>query len=410
MKKTLIFVLSLTLLFMVLGANAYANETPNDAADVAKQYISWATRNMYLYEKNDLDSLSVASLSPKIKSSEIVYWGDNQVSSIDLVEDIKLVSDKVEYYKYVREAQECIVNDFCQTYTVIDEAVNGDIAIVKIEELLMWQYDDYYLPSGARIEYEVTLVNTGNNWLVAKVIAPNEYFDQKYIIGDTEFNLAEALTSFDEKMALEQEIYETYLTDLAENSTEKVEPLATNKSYSYDADKAVAYARKWALGRNIGNGSDRFLEFSKDCMNFASQCVYAGLGGSETTHDTEYMDKSGSEITERWYWNDYESWCSCSDFRNYVSNDNSNSINLKTDIYEIAVGGQLPFWVDPAGSVAHVNSNVQYGHAIFITDYESLLLKDLYFCAHTSDRLNEKYGAHYADSPAYIIVPSSLDK
>lgn len=397
---------------MVLGANAYASERPNDPADVAKQYISWATRNMYLYEKNDLDSLSVTSISPKMKSGEIVYWGDNKVSSADIAENIKLANDKVEYYKYVREAQDCIVNDFCQTYTVIDETVNGDVAIVKIEELLTWQYDDYYLPSGARIEYEVTLVNTGDDWLVAKVIAPNEYFDQKYIMGDTKFNLTEALTRFDEKMAIEQEMYETYLTDLGENSTEKVEPLATNKSYSYDVDKAVAYARKWALGRNIGKGSgtDRFISFDKDCMNFASQCVYAGLGGSETTHDIEYMDKSGNGITEKWYWNDYESWCSCSDFRAYVSNSDSNSINLKTNIYEIAAGGQLSFWVDPTGSVAHVDSNVSYGHAIFITDYESLLLKDLYFCAHTTDRLNEKYGVHYADSPAYIIVPLSLDK
>lgn len=393
---------------MVLGANAYASERPNDPADVAKQYISWATRNMYLYEENDLDSLSVTSISPKMKSGEIVYWGDNQVSSAEIAENIKLANDKVEYYKYVREAQDCIVNDFCQTYTVIDETVNGDIAIVKIEELLMWQYDDYYLPSGARIEYEVTLVNTGNSWFVAKVIAPNEYFDQKYIIGDTKFNLTEALGNFDAKMALEQEMYKTYLADLAENSADKVKPLAASTSYSYDKDKAIAYARKWALGRNDGTG--RFNAYKYDCMNFASQCVYAGLGGSETTHDTEYMDKSGDEIDEKWYWNDGESWCSCSDFRKYVSNDESDSINLKTDIYEIKVGGQLSFWVDPTGSVAHVDSNVSYGHAIFITDYESLLLKDLYFCAHTTDRLNEKYGVHYADSPAYIIVPLSLDK
>ena len=51
------------------------------------------------------------------------------------------------------------------------------------------------------------------------------------------------------------------------------------------------------------------------------------------------------------------------------------------------------------GLAALLGAGVFLGaYAIFITDYESLLLKDLYFCAHTTDRLNEKYGVHYADS------------
>lgn len=44
----------------------------------------------------------------------------------------------------------------------------------------------------------------------------------------------------------------------------------------YNRKMAVAYADKWALGRN-----PRYLDFSKiggDCTNFASQCLYAGSG------------------------------------------------------------------------------------------------------------------------------------
>lgn len=44
----------------------------------------------------------------------------------------------------------------------------------------------------------------------------------------------------------------------------------------YDRDAAVAYAEKWAYGRN-----PEFFDFSDlggDCTNFASQCLYAGSG------------------------------------------------------------------------------------------------------------------------------------
>ena len=40
--------------------------------------------------------------------------------------------------------------------------------------------------------------------------------------------------------------------------------------------KAVAYAHKWAFGRNPRYFN--FTGFGGDCANFASQCLYAGIG------------------------------------------------------------------------------------------------------------------------------------
>ncbi len=45
---------------------------------------------------------------------------------------------------------------------------------------------------------------------------------------------------------------------------------------AYDRAAAVAYAHRWAFGRN-----PRYYDFEKlggDCTNFASQCLYAGSG------------------------------------------------------------------------------------------------------------------------------------
>lgn len=44
----------------------------------------------------------------------------------------------------------------------------------------------------------------------------------------------------------------------------------------YDREKAVAYARKWAFGRNPAFYN--FDGLGGDCTNFASQCLYAGAG------------------------------------------------------------------------------------------------------------------------------------
>lgn len=51
----------------------------------------------------------------------------------------------------------------------------------------------------------------------------------------------------------------------------------------YDRQAAVAYAHRWAFGRNPA-----FYDFSQiggDCTNFASQCLYAGAGVMNYTKD-----------------------------------------------------------------------------------------------------------------------------
>ena len=47
-------------------------------------------------------------------------------------------------------------------------------------------------------------------------------------------------------------------------------------SIPYNREKAVAYAHQWAFDRN-----PRYYNFSGlggDCANFASQCIYEGIG------------------------------------------------------------------------------------------------------------------------------------
>ncbi|MGI5905881.1 MAG: amidase domain-containing protein [Candidatus Pararuminococcus gallinarum] len=49
----------------------------------------------------------------------------------------------------------------------------------------------------------------------------------------------------------------------------------------YDRDAAIAYAHRWAYGRNPAFYD--YEEIGGDCTNFASQCLYAGVGVMDFT-------------------------------------------------------------------------------------------------------------------------------
>lgn len=403
--KKLLAIISMSILSTLLCLTmAYATEpvanAPMDSPEnVATAFLSDATQNMYLYTENNLDVHTISSMPVSAEG-----WAKSRVYSIagktlalsDFLENMALVNDKVSYYKYIRSSQNLLVNDFTQTYTVDDIQVFGDMATVSITELLTWQYADYDLPSAARIHYNVTLINDGTCWRVAEVIAPEELFDQQYILGDGLFNLSAEITAFDEATLAEQEYLEQVQTQglLSDNRQTRA------ARSGYDIDAAVAYARKWAMGRN----SPPFLEFDSDCMNFASQCIYVGLGGASSSHDTNYMDKSGNN---KWYWNDYGAWVSCGDFRDYIK---SPDAGLVADYTQTT--GDLPFWYpgEWTGSVAHVEgSGGPLSHAIFITDSASPARKDMYFCAHSTDRLNERVSAYYNTCDMFFVSPQYLE-
>lgn len=66
----------------------------------------------------------------------------------------------------------------------------------------------------------------------------------------------------------------------------------------YDRQAAVAYARKWALGRNPAYYS--FDALGGDCTNFVSQCLYAGAGIMNRTPVTGWYYRSASDRTASW--------------------------------------------------------------------------------------------------------------
>lgn len=66
----------------------------------------------------------------------------------------------------------------------------------------------------------------------------------------------------------------------------------------YRRDRAVAYARRWALKRNPAYYN--FDELGGDCTNFVSQCLYAGAAVMNETPVTGWFYFSASRRTASW--------------------------------------------------------------------------------------------------------------
>ena len=66
----------------------------------------------------------------------------------------------------------------------------------------------------------------------------------------------------------------------------------------YNRKAAVAYARKWALGRNRAYYD--FQNIGGDCTNFASQCIFAGAQVMNFTPVTGWYYRSSTDRSASW--------------------------------------------------------------------------------------------------------------
>lgn len=68
--------------------------------------------------------------------------------------------------------------------------------------------------------------------------------------------------------------------------------------FPYDREAAVAYARRWAFGRNPAYFN--FETLGGDCTNFASQCIFAGAGVMNFTPVYGWFYRSADDRTASW--------------------------------------------------------------------------------------------------------------
>ena len=147
--------------------------------------------------------------------------------------------------------------------------------------------------------------------------------------------------------------------------------------YDYNREAAVAYAKKWALGRNPAYKD--YENLGGDCTNFASQCLYAGSGVMNETKDVG------------WYYyslnNRSPSWTSVKYFYKFLIDNN------------LGVGNKVgPFGEETALKNLKIGDYIQLGnnkmgfyHTLIIVDFVE---DEPIVASHSFDSYNRKLSSY----------------
>ena len=149
----------------------------------------------------------------------------------------------------------------------------------------------------------------------------------------------------------------------------------------YDRRKAVAYARRWALGRNPAYYDFQLL--GGDCTNFASQCLYAGSGIMNYTPLYGWFYRSASDRTPSWTAVEYL-------YRFLVDNKSVAPFAHEASRDEI----------EPGDIVQLGDLSGRFYHSPVITAvYPRILV-----CTHTFDALDRPLDSYYYDTIRYLHI------
>lgn len=144
-----------------------------------------------------------------------------------------------------------------------------------------------------------------------------------------------------------------------------------NRIYEYNRWKAVAYARKWALKRNLRFGD--FHDMGGDCTNFASQVIYAG-GCPMNHYKYGWYYKSLNNRAPAWTSVEYL-------YQFLINNKSSGPIGEEIDLDGLEIGDlvQLSFEKGKAYEHTPVVIDILTG----MRDYNKIII-----AAHSIDRID----------------------
>lgn len=142
-----------------------------------------------------------------------------------------------------------------------------------------------------------------------------------------------------------------------------------NRERAYDRGKAVAYAHKWAYGRNPAYYD--FENIGGDCTNFASQVIYAGSGIMNYTPDYGWYYRNSYDRTASWTGVNFL-------YKFIVNNRGAGPYAEEVDVRDVMPGDFL--------QLSFEGGNV-YNHSPVIVETGAIpSIQNILVAAHTYDR------------------------
>ncbi len=439
MKKTVSLFLTVALIAAVACTSVLAVEernTKSEIMDTVEAFLRDYAVQTLLYDDRDLtkNTVSDGTIALPINVLTRSYALPSGVATVaQLKDNISYLQAKAEYWKGMRLMQDIYRKNLELTYAFDSVNVYGSTARAEVREISQFTYTDCTEPTYIETEYTVDLVDLAGRWLIADVTG-NDWFDAEN--KDTE--------SFDPQAALHELEANIMANEPCVISGPEVSPIVVDDTTrAYNGKNAAAYA--YTYTRNDSSldkdsfYNQLFKSYGSDCMNFASQCIWAGFNGSQEPKSILLhslpMDDDNNGKTEgetfKWYGakkgdgTDTLSWRSCKYFRYYLTGaldgtgtGGSNALKdkgMQATIIHVPAGSQISGMdLDGlVGAIAHTTGRdddgnpVLYGHAIVITDVTGSSGKGIYYCGHTSNVKNAKIADRYAD-PFKIIIPRTM--
>ena len=162
-----------------IEATITPDNTPEEAVqDVLDAFFQAHQENSYLCTNQDYDGLTVRSADPK----RTVTFEVKTVPLSDFFGNIEYLHDKETYWKHVRQDQGISRTNFSTSCRISEIEFDGDIAYALVGSGVTFTYTDAPngAPSGMISDYEVLLIRVDERWLIADVLARNDWFDADY--------------------------------------------------------------------------------------------------------------------------------------------------------------------------------------------------------------------------------------
>ena len=340
----------------------------------------------------------------------------NGVSVDAMLGDLRCMEDMTTYYAHIYEDQNVSFSDFDANYFFDDVVVDGDFAMVEVFEELNYQYSDCDEPSYELGEFNVMLVKLDGEWVVADVVSDDSAFLSSCT---TSYDADSEIRAYDEAKSFS---YESTATVPAEDEDADI-ALAAASNIPYNRQNAVNYALTYTTQADDSHRTPtfrntRFNWFGKDCMNFASQCVWAGFGGSNSWADIPAHQ--GMDTVNPYWWCDNAeqcpsgSWASCGAFRTYIKESkNLSSMGLICKNSTVPeTSNDLGYSASQlVGAVLHVDTS--FGHALFVNAATGTIRDKVMVCSYNNCRKNVKLSLLYPakNDPASaveVIIPQTF--
>ncbi len=330
--------------------------------------------------------------------------------------------EKFSYIQHTRRAENLAVSNLSTTYRFLSykdlprRADGAQRASVSIFETVGMRYADLDEDSAVSKTYEIELIRTEKGWKVY-ALSSDDYRDEDYWSMLKNGGAESAIAAYDQKMRQKNEV-QIKDPSLSESL---LKATAAQNSYliGYNQNFAAIYASQYCTSTGINTQSYYNPNFHNytgeggDCMNFASQCVFAGFSGSDDNPiDTTAipMDRDGANsVSGQWY-KDSASWTGTLSFQSYVNSSYTNcnsGNNLQIDKYTFQTNSTVPTSQQNylLGSVVMVRDlQNDIGHAMVVTKVTGGSLSQIYVTAHTNDVKLSPLSQHCTSNDEFYVL------